>query len=399
MDRLFIKDINVRDKKVLVRVDFNVPFDSEGNISDDSRIRAAITTINYLLDENAKIILASHLGRPKGKVIPEFSLRPVAKRLKRLLDKDVIFIEDCIGENTKEVINKMNSGDIALLENLRFHEGEENNDPEFANEFMSLAEVFIQDAFGNCHRKHASMVGMVYGHIPKAAAGFLIKKEIDYFEKAIKNPMRPVVAILGGAKISDKVLVIENLAENVDKLLIGGAMAFTFLKALGFEVGKSLVEDSMIDTALRIMEKLKKENVKYYLPVDFVAAERFDPNAASKIVTFQEIPPDWMALDIGPASTKLFREALEDAKTILWNGPMGAFEMDAFSRGTYAMVDALVNSHALTIVGGGDTDLAFHKAGESYKVSFISTGGGAFLKLLEGKELPGIAALSEKIKD
>ena len=399
MDRLFIKDINVRDKKVLVRVDFNVPFDSEGNISDDTRIRSAITTINYLLDENAKIILASHLGRPKGKVIPEYSLRPVAKRLKRLLDKDVIFIEDCIGEKVKEVINNMKPGDIALLENLRFHEGEENNDPEFANEFMSLAEVFIQDAFGNCHRKHASMVGMVYGHISKSAAGFLVKKEIDYFEKAIKDPMRPVVAILGGAKVSDKVLVIENLAKNVDKLLIGGAMSFTFLKALGYEVGKSLVEDSMIDTALNIIEILKKEKVKYYLPVDFVAAERFDPNAASKVVTFQEIPQYWMALDIGPASTKLFREALEDAKTILWNGPMGAFEMDAFSRGTYAMVDALVNSHALTIVGGGDTDLAFHKAGESYKVSFISTGGGAFLNLLEGKELPGISALSRKDND
>lgn len=395
MDRLFIKDINVRGKKVLVRVDFNVPFDSQGNIADDTRIRSALATINYLLDENATIILASHLGRPKGKVVPEFSLRPVAKRLKRLLDKEVIFVEDCIGDKVKEVINKMEPGNIALLENLRFHEGEENNDPEFANAFLSLGEVFIQEAFGNCHRKHASMVGLTYGHIAQAAAGFLVKKEIDYFDKAIKDPMRPVVAILGGAKVSDKVLVIDNLAENVDKLLIGGAMTFTFLKALGFEVGKSLVEDSMLDRALQIIEKLKKEKVKFYLPVDFVVAERFDPNAESKIVTFQEIPPQWMALDIGPASTKLFRETLDDAKTILWNGPMGAFEMDAYSRGTYAMVDALTNSHALTIVGGGDTDLAFHKVGESYKVSFISTGGGAFLKLLEGKELPGIAALSK----
>lgn len=397
MDKLYIKDIYVREKKVLVRVDFNVPFDLEGNISDDSRIRAALPTINYLLDENAKVILASHLGRPKGKVIPEFSLKPVAKRLNRLLNKEVLFLDDCIGESVKEAINDMKPGDVTLLENLRFHKGEEDNDSQFATEFLGLSEVFIQDAFGNCHRKHSSMVG-IDGHIPQAAAGFLVKKEIDYFEKAIKNPMRPVVAILGGSKVSDKVLVIENLVENVDKLLIGGAMTFTFLKALGFEIGKSLVEDSMIETALKIIDKAKKANVKFYLPVDFVVAERFDANTASKIVTFQEIPDQWMALDIGPATTKLFRETLEDAKTILWNGPMGAFEMDAFSRGTFSMVDALVDSHALTIVGGGDTDLAFHKAGESYKVSFISTGGGAFLKLLEGKELPGIAALTKKVE-
>ncbi len=394
MDKLFIKDIDARGKKVLVRVDFNVPFDDQGNISDDARIRAAMSTINYLLDENASIILASHLGRPKGKVVPEMSLGPVAKRLSRLLDKDVIFIADCIGENAKKIISEMKAGEVALLENLRFHAGEESNDPEFAREFFDLGDLFVQEAFGNCHRSHASMVGFK-SDIHKAAAGFLIKKEMDYFEKAIKKPMRPVVAILGGAKVSDKVLVIENLAKSVDKLLIGGAMAFTFLKALGYDVGASLVEDSMLDTALKIVGKLKEDNVKLYLPVDFVAAERFDPEAESKIVPFQEIPAKWMALDIGPASTKLFRETLEDAKTILWNGPMGAFEMDAFSRGTYAMVDALVNSHSLTIVGGGDTDLAFHNAGESYKVSFISTGGGAFLKLLEGEGLPGIEALTD----
>lgn len=396
MDKLFIKEISVKNKKVLVRVDFNVPFDGQGNISDDTRIRSVLPTINYLLDENAIVILASHLGRPKGKIVPQMSLGPVAKRLARLLDKDVLFVEDCIGAQAKNAIGNMKAGDVALLENLRFHAGEESNDPEFANEFLSLGDVFIQEAFGNCHRKHASMVGMVYGHIPQAAAGFLIKKEIDYFEKAVKAPMRPVVGILGGAKVSDKVLVIENLSVNVDKLLIGGAMTFTFLKALGYDVGKSLVEDTMLDTVLQIMAKLKRDNVKVYLPVDFVVADRFVADAPSKIVPFQEIPSEWMALDIGPASTKLFRETLEDAKTILWNGPMGAFEMDAFSRGTYAMVDALVNSHALTIVGGGDTDLAFHRAGESYKVSFISTGGGAFLQLLEGKELPGIAALTGK---
>ena len=393
MDKLFIKDLNARDKKVLVRVDFNVPFDGQGNISDDARIRAAISTINYLLDENASVILASHLGRPKGKVVPEMSLRPVAKRLTRLLEKEVLFIDDCIGEKTKKSIAEMKSGDVALLENLRFYPGEEGNDPEFAKEFFDLGDLFVQEAFGNCHRSHASMVGF-NNSIHKASVGFLVKKEMDYFEKAIKKPMRPVVAILGGAKVSDKVLVIENLAKSVDKLVVGGAMAFTFLKALGYDVGASLVEDSMLETALHIIEQLKKDKVKFYLPVDFVAAERFDQDAESKVVTFQEIPEKWIALDIGPATTKLFRETLDGAKTILWNGPMGAFEMDAFSRGTYAMVDALVNSHALTIVGGGDTDLAFHNAGESYKVSFISTGGGAFLKLLEGKGLPGIEALS-----
>ena len=394
MDKLFIKDLNARGKKVLVRVDFNVPFDGQGNISDDARVRAAIPTINYLLDENASVILASHLGRPKGKVVPEMSLKPVAKRLTRLLDKDVIFIDDCIGEKTKKSIGEMKPGDVALLENLRFYPGEENNDPGFAKEFFDLGDLFVQEAFGNCHRSHASMVGF-NNSIHKASVGFLVKKEMDYFEKAIKKPMRPVVAILGGAKVSDKVLVIENLAKSVDKLVVGGAMAFTFLKALGYDVGASLVEDSMLETALHIIEQLKKDKVKFYLPVDFVAAERFDQEAESKVVTFQEIPEKWIALDIGPATTKLFRETLDGAKTILWNGPMGAFEMDAFSRGTYAMVDALVNSHALTIVGGGDTDLAFHNAGESYKVSFISTGGGAFLKLLEGKGLPGIEALSD----
>lgn len=396
MDRLFITDINLRGKKVLVRVDFNVPIDRDGNITDDTRIRAAIPTINYLLDENASVILASHLGRPKGKVVPELSLMPVAKRLSRLLDKTVTFVDECIGENVREVVSNLKPGNIVLLENLRFHEEEEKNDSEFARELYSLGEVFIQDAFGNCHRRHASMMG-TDGSMPQAA-GFLLKKEIDYFEKAVNNPKRPLVAIVGGAKISDKMLVIENLSKRVDKLIIGGAMSFTFLKAMGYDVGISLVEDSMMGNALQIKEELRKQGIKFYLPIDFVVAERFDPNAARKIVPYQEIPPNWIALDIGPASTKLFAEALEDAKTILWNGPMGAFEMDAFSRGTYAMVEILAHSHALTIVGGGDTDVAFHNSGEFYKVSFISTGGGAFLKLLEGRELPGIAALSRKDK-
>lgn len=396
MDRLFITDINLRGKKVLVRVDFNVPIDRDGNITDDARIRAAIPTINYLLDENARVVLASHLGRPRGKVVPELSLRPVAKRLSRLLDKTVTFVDDCIGEKVRVMLDNMKPGDIVLLENLRFHEGEEKNDPEFARELYSLGDVFIQDAFGNCHRSHASMMG-IDGFMPQAA-GFLLKKEIDYFEKAVNNPKRPLVAIVGGAKISDKILVIENLSKRVDKLIIGGAMSFTFLKAMGYDVGRSLVEDSMMEHTLQIKEKLRKQGTRFYLPVDFVVAEKLDPNAARKIVPYQEIPSNWIALDIGPASTKLFGEALEDAKTILWNGPMGAFEMDAFSRGTYAMVELLAHSHALTIVGGGDTDVAFHNSGEFYKVSFISTGGGAFLKLLEGGELPGLAALSRKDK-
>jgi phosphoglycerate kinase len=288
----------------------------------------------------------------------------------------------------------MNYGDVLLLENLRFHPGEEKNDPAFAKELASLCDVFIQDAFGNCHRKHASMIGI--DNIVPSAAGFLIKKEIDYFEKAVNNPMRPVVALLGGAKVSDKIKILENLAKRMDKILIGGAMAFTFLKSQEYSVGKSLVEDSMLDVVKNLMSISKKNGTKLYLPVDFVVAEKFDSRAETKVVPYQEIPEKWIALDIGPATTKLFTEAIQDAKTILWNGPMGAFEYDAFSRGTYAMVDVVTGSHASTIVGGGDTDMAFHKSGKTHEVSFISTGGGAFLKLLEGGELPGIAALSDK---
>lgn len=379
----------------MVRVDYNVPLDAEGNITDDSRIRATLPTINFLLDERARVILASHLGRPKGKTVPGLSLRPVAKRLSRLLGKEVPLVEDCIGTKAKGSIEKMNPGDIVLLENLRFHPEEEKNDPGFAKELAGLCEVFIQDAFGNCHRSHASMVG-INNFVPVAAVGFLIKKELEYFEKAVNNPLRPVAAILGGAKISDKIKIIENLSKKVDKILIGGAMAFTFLKAQGYEVGRSLVEDSLLEEVRNITEKARKGGIKFYLPVDFVAAEKFDPKAETKTVTFQEIPTNWYALDIGPASTRLFVEALSDARTIIWNGPMGAFEMDAFSRGTYAIVEAVTNSHALTIVGGGDTDVAFHRAGATFGVSYISTGGGAFLKLLEGGELPGVAVLTSK---
>ncbi len=395
MEKLFITDLNLKGKKVFVRVDYNVPFDEQGNITDDARIRATLPTINYLLDEDAKIILASHLGRPNGKVIPELSLKPVAKRLHRLLNKEVVLAKDCIGDEVKKQIKNMKDGDVLLLENLRFHHGEQKNDPEFAKSLVGSCDVFIQEAFGNCHRSHASMVS-INEAVPQAAAGFLLKKEIDYFEKAVNNPLRPVVAIIGGAKVLDKVKIIENLAKKVDKLIIGGAMAFPFLNVQGHGVGKAKIEENVVVKVLMINKLVKERGVKMYLPVDFVIAGKFDGRAETKVVTFQEIPDDWFALDIGPASAKLFSEAMQNAKTIIWNGPMGAFEIDAFSRGTYAMVESVVNAYALTIVGGGDTDLAFHRMGESYKVSFISTGGGAFLELLEGKELPGVATLTDK---
>src|SRR3990167_8183838 len=359
-NKLFIKDINVRNKRVMVRTDYNVPLDDFGNITEDTRIRATLPTINYLLDEGAKVIMA----------------------------------KDCIGTNIKKQIDEMRYGDVLLLENLRFYPGEEKNDPSFAKELASLCDVFIQDAFGNCHREHASMIGV--DKYVTSAAGFLLKKEVDYFEKAVNNPIRPVVALLGGAKVSDKIKIIENLAKKMDKILIGGAMAFTFLKAQGFGVGQSVIEDKMLGVVKNLMDISKRNGTKLYLPVDFVVAEKFVSNAETKLVPYQEIPEKWIALDIGPATTKLFSEAIQDAKTIVWNGPMGAFEYDAFSRGTYAMVDAITSSHALTIVGGGDTDMAFHKSGKAFEVSFISTGGGAFLKLLEGGVLPGIASLSNK---
>ncbi len=399
MNKLFIKDLDIRKiqgKRVMVRTDYNVPLDEDGNITDDTRIRATLPTIDYLLDRKAKVIIASHLGRPDGKVNPKYSLKTVAIRLQSYLHEraKVFMADDCIGAKVKKQIDEIPLGNVFVLENLRFYPGEEKNDTAFAKELASLCDVFIQDAFGNCHRKHASMIGI--DEFVPSAAGFLLKKEIDYFEKAVNNPMRPVVALLGGAKVSDKIKIIENLSKKMDKILIGGAMAFTFLRAQGFNIGKSLVEDSMIDVVKNLMNMSKKNGTKLYLPVDFVVAEKFDSRAETKIVPYQEIPENWIALDIGPATTKLFFEALQDAKTIVWNGPMGAFEFDAFSRGTYAMVDAITNSHASTIVGGGDTDMAFHKSGKTHEVSFISTGGGAFLKLLEGGELPGIASLSDK---
>ncbi|PKN61038.1 MAG: phosphoglycerate kinase [Deltaproteobacteria bacterium HGW-Deltaproteobacteria-11] len=390
----YIDAIDIKGKKVIFRVDFNVPLDGNLKITDDTRIRAVLPTLNHALDENARIIIMSHLGRPKGKPVPQFSLAPVAKRLSRFLDKQVTLAADCRGPDVKKLIEDMSPGDVVMLENLRFHPEEEKNDDGFAKELASFADIFIDDAFGNAHRSHASNVGITR-FVKTCAAGFLIKKELNYLIRAVDKPARPFVAIIGGSKVSGKLEALVNLVEKVDKLIIGGGMAFTFLKALGYEVGRSIVEDDLIDKALQIMETARKLGVKLYLPVDCVIAENMSAEAENKIVPVQEMNGNWMGLDIGPATIMLFTEALGNAKTIIWNGPMGVFEIDAFGRGTAAMVHSVANSYALTIVGGGDTDVAVHKTGESDKITFISTGGGATLELLEGKVLPAIKALEE----
>lgn len=394
MDKKTIDKVDIKNKRIFIRADFNVPLDENGNITDDSRIRATLPTINYAIDEAAKVILASHLGRPKGKPDQKYSLAPVAKRLNRLLNKEVKFLKDCIGPDVDHTVRGMRPGDVILLENLRFHPEEERNDEGFSKALASLAEVYVNDAFGTAHRAHASTYGITK-HIKYSVAGFLMKKEIDYLQKTVANPIRPFVAILGGAKVSGKIGVIENLKDKVDKVIVGGAMAFTFIKAVGLETGNSLVEPEMIDIARRIEHGVRQRGVKFYLPVDFVVAEGMNDGAETKIVTSQEIPKGWVGLDIGPATTRLFSEAIQDAKTIIWNGPMGMFEKDAYSRGTFAIARAVADAYATTIVGGGDTDVAVHRAGVSDSITFISTGGGASLELLEGKELPGLAALTD----
>ena len=389
-----IDDVQLRGKRVIIRADFNVPLDESLQITDDTRIRSTLPTINRVVDEGAKVILCSHLGRPKGVFDPKYSLAPVAKRLGRLLGKEVIFAPDCIGPAVEKLVAKMNPGDVLLLENLRFHSGEETNDDTFSKALASLGDVFINDAFGAAHRAHASTAG-VAAYLP-AVAGFLMEKEIDYLSRAVVNPDRPYAAIIGGAKISTKMAALEALLERVDKLLLGGGMAFTFLKANGLEIGNSLVEKDMLDFAKGIEDHALSRGVKFYLPVDCVVAASLDPGAETKILPVQEIPKDWYGLDIGPASVKLFTEAIQDAKTILWNGPMGMFEVDAFARGTLSIAHAIANAYALTIVGGGETAMAVHRAGESDNMSFISTGGGAALELLEGKQLPGLVALPDR---
>jgi len=389
----YLNQVNIKEKTLFIRVDFNVPLDRNRNITDDTRIRAVLPTINYCLDESAKIVLASHLGRPKGRDESE-SLSPVARRLSRLLHKKVKFAPDCIGPETQKMIKEMKPGDVLLLENLRFHPEEEKNDPEFSRQLMTHIDVYVDDAFAVAHRAHASVEGVT--HVaPICVAGFLMQDEVLYFHKSMEDPARPLAALIGGAKISSKLTALKNLLKNVDKMIIGGAMANTFLKVMGYNVGKSLVDDKMLDTAKEMLATALKKGVKFYLPVDCVVTQTLDNRAETKITPVQEVPEDWIIADIGPATVTLFNEALQNAKTIVWNGPMGAFEIDAFSRGTMAMVHNVANSFALTIVGGGDTDVAIHKAGEYRKFSYVSTGGGAFIELLEGKKLPGILALEE----
>jgi len=390
----YINEIDIKGKRVLCRVDFNVPLDENLHITDDRRIKATLPTINYALDDDARVIVMAHLGRPGGEVIDSLSLRPVARRLSRLLGKEVVLAKDCIGDDVKTLIKDMKPGCVLLLENLRFHIEEAENSDEFARELAGYADVYVDDAFGNAHRTHASNVGITK-FAKVCCAGFLMKKELNYFSTTLKTPLRPFVAIIGGSKISGKLEALANLIRRVDKMIIGGGMAFTFLKAMGHEVGTSLIEENLLNTARQDIKIAKERGVKLYLPVDCVIAEEADSRSVTKIVPVQEIDPNWMGLDIGPASIALFREALSDAKTIMWNGPMGVFEIDAFSMGTFSLVHAVAQSHALTIVGGGDTDVAVHRAGESDYITYISTGGGASLELLEGKKLPAVRALNE----
>ena len=390
----YIDEVDIKGKTVYIRVDFNVPLDQNLNITDDTRIRAVLPTINYCLEADAKVILASHLGRPKGARAEALSLAPVARRLAYRLHKKVVLAPDCVGPEVEKLKAEMKPGDVLLLENLRFHAEEEKNDEHFAQEMMRGVDVYVDDAFAVAHRAHAS-VEAVTRFAPICVAGFLLRDEVFYFHKAMEDPARPLAALIGGAKISSKLTALKNMLKKVDKLIIGGAMANTFLKAKGYEVGQSLVEASLLTDARDIMATALENGVKFYLPVDCVVADKLAKAAETKITPVQEIPQDWLIVDIGPATVTLFGEALQNAKTIIWNGPMGAFEYDAFSRGTMAMVQKVADSYALTIVGGGDTDVALHKAGEYQKFSYVSTGGGAFIELLEGKKLPGIQALEQ----
>lgn len=397
MNKLTIDDVSLKSKRVLVRVDFNVPMEN-GRVTDDTRIAESLPTITKILSSGGRAILMSHLGRPKGKPNPEFSLKPIALRLSELLGQPVALASDCVGPPVKKQVGQLKDGDCLLLENLRFHKEEEENEQNFAKELASLGDLYVNDAFGTAHRAHASTEG-VTRYVKPAVAGYLMKKEIEYLSRAVGNPERPYVAILGGAKISGKIDVIENLMNKVDTLIIGGGMAFTFFKAQGFEIGDSLLEADRLDLAKRILDEVKKRNVTFLLPADCVVADRFDKAANTKIVPVSAIPAGWQGLDIGPESVKLFKEALENAKTVVWNGPMGVFEMEQFAAGTIAIAKTLAEitrNGATTIVGGGDSAAAIAKAGVENAVSHVSTGGGASLEFLGGKVLPGIAALTDK---
>ena len=394
MSKKTVKDIDLRGKKVFVRCDFNVPMDENQNITDNRRIVAALPTIKYLIEQNCKIILASHLGRPKGEFKPEFSLAPVAKELSRLLGQEVLMAKDVIGESAKTLAANLQEGQLMLLENVRFHREETDNDPEFSKELASMAEVFVNDAFGTAHRAHASTEGI--SHYLPSVSGFLIEKELKFLGDALNNPERPFVAILGGAKVSDKIGVIDSLLEKVDTLMIGGGMAYTFFKAQGYEVGNSLCEPDKCDLALSLMNKAKEKGVKFLLPVDTKIGKEFKPDTESKTVAWTEIPEGWEGFDIGEKTIEMFKDELKSAKTVVWNGPLGLFEFDQFAIGTNAIAHALAELDATTIIGGGDSAAAVEKAGLADKMTHISTGGGASLEFLEGKKLPGIECLQDK---
>ena len=395
MDKRTIDDVNLTGKRVFIRADFNVPLDENGHIREQTRIQRALPTIRHALDQGGRVVLAAHLGRPQGVVVPELSLKPVAKRLSQLLGKTVTLAPDCIGPEVEACVDRLQPGEAILLENVRFHAGETHNDPQLVEGFARLADVVVNDAFGTAHRAHASNVG-VGQRLGGAVAGYLMADEIGFFNRAVKNPQRPVVAILGGAKVSTKIGVIEALLEKVDVILIGGAMAFTFFKARGYATGNSLIEEGMVDVARQAEAKAKEKGVELRLPVDVVIAQQMTEIASTRVVPVAVIPDGWMGLDIGPETVKIFGKRLAQAKTILWNGPMGAFEKKPFAAGTTALAQAVAASPALSVVGGGDTDAAIRQAGVADQISYISTGGGAFLVLLEGRELPGIAVLTDR---
>ncbi|MED1605511.1 phosphoglycerate kinase [Cytobacillus kochii] len=394
MNKKSVKDVELKGKRVFCRVDFNVPM-KEGQITDETRIRAAIPTINYLIDQGAKVILASHLGRPKGQVVEELRLTPVAERLSALLGKNVAYADEAYGEKVEQAVDGLEEGDVLLLENVRFYPGEEKNDPELAKAFAQLADVYVNDAFGAAHRAHASTEGIAH-HIP-AVSGLLMEKELEVLGKALSNPDRPFTAIIGGAKVKDKIDVIDNLLDKVDNLIIGGGLAFTFVKAQGHDIGNSLLEEDKLELAKTFMKKAEEKGVKFLMPIDAVVADRFAEDADSKTVAINEIPGDWMALDVGPETANLYSEVIADSKLVIWNGPMGVFEMDQFAGGTKAVAETLAEANdTYSVIGGGDSAAAVEKFHFADRMSHISTGGGASLEFMEGKALPGVVALNDK---